>query len=259
ALQTEINTIATYSASTGNAELTQSFTRLQQINTQLSLTVVPATAPATLQLSHLQTYSTSLKKHFEIVVIPNGPANLFTVYLQVEALAAQASPPAAELTARFGDLQTLQTTIGAAGIVPATAPASLTAAILQGYITQLIDHLNTNVDLNTFKQAVKTKTQHARAEFRYYFFVGLALLMDEANNWFFYVLDAVRNEAIRSFMHAHWQGVIPTPNSIAGSNITTNAARQVSHLTEQRDGAGNIGINPYEEYNNHIITRNASP
>ena len=146
-------------------------------------------------------------------------------------------------------------------------------ATLQGYITQLIAHLNTHADFDfvAFKTALRAKTQHVRAAFRYYFFVGLALLVDEVNNHYFYTLDTppgppgtpiLQDEAIRSFMRAQWQGTLPSPNNIAGSTFVTQNSRGISLLYDTNNVgsnvAGNVGINPYEEFSNHLVTENGS-
>ncbi len=260
ALQSEIIVISELASQSAPlaSELSQSYDRLRQISQQLGLPTVPATAPSPLQVTHLQTFAERLKKHFQIVVIPGGPANFYQTYLGVEELAALASPPASDLTQRFNELSAIQGAVGAAGIVPASEPAGLDAATLQSYIQPLIDHLNASADLISFRQAVHTKTQQQRpqvpATFRYYFFIGLTLLVDELNNWCFFALDSQVNPAIRSFMAAHWQGTLPTPNGVAGARMNQNAARQVSMLTET-DAAGNDiaqYINPYPQFDAHI-------
>lgn len=241
------------------SEISQSFSRLQTINTQLSLSTVPATAPSPLQLTHLQTYSERLKKHFEIVVIPNGPASFYQAYIAVEELAAASSQPASELTVRFNELTAVQTAIGAAGIVPASEPPGLDIATLQGYIQPLINHLNTSADLLTFKQAVNAKTQQGLpqvpAAFRYYFFVGLTLFVDEMDNWCYFALNNRRNGAIRSFMRAHWQEPLPTPNNVGVATMNQNAARQFAMLTETNNAGVDVDqyINPYPNYADHIV------
>ena len=263
ALQTEIETIADLAsqASPPAADLTASFNRLHTISQQLSLTTVPATPPASLQVSHLQTYSQQLKRYFEIVTIPNGPDNFYQAYLQIEALAAQASPPAADLSARFQDLKQIQTNIGASGIVPATEPASLTAAQLQGYVVQLTNHLNSTADMVTFQQAVHGKTQHAKAAFRYYFFIGMPLLVDVYHqNAFYYSLGTLSTQAIRSFMHAQWQEPLPAGNHVGTATMAQVNARRISILSEdQHHGPDpNYGgtdldyVNPYPEFDDHI-------
>lgn len=270
ALQTEINTIADLAsqASPTATDLTASFNRLHSISQQLSLTTVPATPPASLQVNHLQTYSQQLQRYFEIVTIPNGPDNLYQAYLQIEALAAQASPLAAELSARLLELQHIQSNdIGAGGIVPATEPAALTAAQLQGYVVQLVDHLNGAADMVTFKQAVHTKTLHANAQFRYYFFIGLPLLVNVYHqNACYYCLGALSTQAIRSFMHAQWHEPLPAGNHVGTATMAQADARRISMLSEDdhhaeegnQDPDPNYGgidrdyVNPYPEFDNHI-------
>jgi hypothetical protein len=269
ALQTEIETIVDLAsqASPPPADLTASFNRLHTISQQLSLTTVPATPPASLQVSHLQTYSQQLKRYFEIVTIPNGPDSLYQAYLQIEALAAQASPPAADLNARFSELQQIQDDIGASGIVPATEPASGTdeerrnyATQLQGYVDQLTNHLNSAADMVTFKDAVHTKTQHARAAFRYYFFIGMPLLIDEYQNEYYYYFNALGNQAIRSFMHAQWQEPLPAGNHVGSATMAQANPRRVSVLSEDQHhgpdprygGTDRYYIDPYPEFDEHI-------
>lgn len=256
ALETERDTVSQMasSGSPTGSELTDSFQRLKQLSQQLSLSTVPSSAPASLQLSHLQTYVEQLRKYFEIVVIPDGPADLYQVYRQVEELAAQSSPPAAQLNQRFQDLSQIQTNIGAAGIVPGSAPSSLSAAQLQGYIDQLIGHLNGSADFIAFKDAVDAKTQHGKAAFRYYFFIGLPLFVDEMNKWCYYYLNGHGNEAIRSFMRAQWQESLPSGNRIGSATMNQDDARRVSILSEEDDTGAEIAhyINPYPEFDDHI-------
>jgi hypothetical protein len=257
ALQSERITIRVLlgQASPVTQELEQSFQRLSQISQELGLTTVPATQPGALQVGQLQTYAEQLKKYFEIVIIPNGPLNLYQVYLQVENLASQSSPVATELDSRFRDMLQIQTNIGATGIVPDQAPSPLSASILQGYIQQLLDHLTSAADLHIWKQNVHTKTRNTLAEFRYYFFVGLPLLVDELNNWFFYYLNAQADPGIRSFMRAHWEENLPAANVIATSTMAQVAARRISMLTKNNVTTGVAEaqyINPYPEFDANI-------
>src|SRR5690606_14408477 len=140
----------------------------------------------------------------------------------------------------------------------ASEPAGLDAATLQGYAQALIEHLNGSADLLTFAQAVHSKTQQSLpqvpAAFRYYFLVGLPLLVDDLNNWCFFTLNTHRNAAIRSFMQAQWQDPLPTPNSVSGATINQEAARQLAMLTEMDNARNELAqfINPYPEYDDHI-------
>jgi hypothetical protein len=254
ALQTEIGTIRELVSQSSpiTRELQQSFQRLLQISRQLSLSTIPAAPPNPLQATHLQTFAQNLKQYFEIVIIPNGPVNLYQVYLQVEA--------ASDLPQRFRDLSQIQNDIGASGIVPATIPSPLDASILRGYIQQLTTHLNNQSDINAFKEAVHTKisppqrSQLPKVAFRYYFFIGLPLLMDVLVDYRFYILNSLANEAIRSFMRAQWQGALPSRNSIARARINQAAARQVSLLTEKDSSNTDTHryFNPYPEFDDNI-------
>ena len=132
----------------------------------------------------------------------------------------------------------------------------------------------------TFKQALHTKVRvtrstaaqqppppdNARSDFRYFFFIGLPLLVEPLGNHFYYALHAHQDEAIRSFMQAQWQEPIPNPNHVNGATMGQNRARMISVLTERgpdpdplADPDATIDIedyvDPYPEFNDHIETR----
>ncbi|MDD4756130.1 MAG: hypothetical protein PHG29_08620, partial [Prolixibacteraceae bacterium] len=193
----------------------------------------------------------------------------------IQQLSGQSSPSSSALLASHNRLHAISTDLGQT-TVPASAPAGLTAAQLSGWASALVTSVDTdiigggnnNTEIETFRQALHAKvnipesddstaTGNGRSDFRYYFFIGLPLLVEPLNNWFFYVLHAQRNEAIRSFMRAHWQDVLPTGNQVAASNINHERARQLSILTERDDTGTDTDdyVNPYPEFNQHIITR----
>jgi len=269
ALLSEFETIAGFSTPVAT-ELGESFQRLRQISSRLGLSTVPATAPSPLSVSHLQTLAERLKKFFEIVIVLGGPAQLYQAYLQVEDLAAQASPAAASLTRLFNDLSGLQTTIGASGLVPNTAPARLEASDLQGYFLPMAAHLESGSDLVSFRRAVANKLNATTAAnplhaanptFRFYFFTGLALIVDEMNDCAFYFLDPLRNGAMRSFMRGQWQGTIPAGNHIESTSAADPNSRRVSLLTETDTSGGDVAnyINPYSEFHAHITELPGGP
>lgn len=193
----------------------------------------------------------------------------------IQLLTAQASPASSDLTASHGRLLAISNDLGQA-IVPANPPAGLTAAQLGVWATALVTHVDTaiigggtnNTEINTFRQALNAKANIAlsndpaaagngRADFRYYFFIGLPLLVEPLNSWFFYILNAHNNVAIRSFMNVHWQDTLPTGNVVAASTIAQQRSRQLSILTERNAAGVDIDnyVNPYPEFNRHIITR----
>ena len=237
--------------------------------------LVPAAAPAGLNAANLQTYCQQLKRYFELVVIPNGPVNLFETFLELEG-----TPTDTRLQASLAILSNIEANIGANGIVATGAEAAHDKATLQQYVQQLGAHLESNADMVTFKQALHTKVRvtrstaaqqppppdNARSDFRYFFFIGLPLLVEPLGNHFYYALHAHQDEAIRSFMQAQWQEPIPNPNHVNGATMGQNRARMISVLTERgpdpdplADPDATIDIedyvDPYPEFNDHIETR----
>lgn len=264
ALQVEIQTIQQLAGQA--SELQQSFQRLRQIS-QLGggLNVVPAAAPAGLNAAHLQTYSRQLKKYFELVIILNGPVNLFETFLELEG-----TPTDTRLQELLAILSDIEANIGANGIVATGAEAAHDKITLQQYVQPLGAHLESNADMVTFKQTLHTKVRvtrstaaqqpeppdNARSDFRYFFFIGLPLLVEPHDNHFYYALHAHQDEAIRSFMRAQWQEPIPNPKHVNVATMGQNRARRISVLTERGPYIDSEDyVDPYPKFNDHIKTR----
>lgn len=247
----------------GTINFTQTIQRISEIFN------LGASLPANATLTRIQ------NKHSAI-------AALQTEKETIQQLTGQASPLAADITASHGRLLAVSNDLGQT-TVPASPPAGLTVAqltawatTLSGFVdTSIIGGGNNNTEINTFRQALRTKVNipesndqtaagNGRSDFRYYFFCGLTLLVDKLNNWCFYSLNTHLNASIRSFMQVHWQDALPSGNLIAASTMNQNRSRQLSVLTEQGvdaitgepDGVDTANyVNPYPEFNQHIITR----
>lgn len=194
----------------------------------------------------------------------------------IQRLAGQATPVVTELESSHQRLHTISQQLGLT-VVPATPPAGLTAAQLQAIATQLQTHFETvviangaanNAEMTTFRQALHAKvrisrstdaaaTGNARSDFRYFFMIGLPLLLEPLNSWFFYILSAHINQALRSFMKANWEDDLPAGNQVGSATAAQDKSRQLSVLTETDDARIDIDdhVNPYPEFNQHIATR----
>lgn len=277
ALQSEFETIQQLASqpSPSAPDLNASYQRLRTISTGQGLTIVPNSAPGGMDAAQLQSWANELSEHFHYTIIRNDPGKhtLHVLPLRAEMENIQqliddgGTPTAGALASSHQNLLNVSIQQGLS-IVPDPAPPGMDLAQLQTWGQQLEAHFQpllntTDTALNTFKMAVHAKVRidrttsigaagNARSDFRYFFFIGLPLLVEPVGHWCFYIFNAVRDDSIRSFMRAQWQDALPGGNSVGTARATHNRARQLSVLSE--DDLDDY-VNPYPDFNDHIITR----
>jgi hypothetical protein len=206
--------------------------------------------------------------------------HLITFKTKSDAVAA--GPAAADLPQLFTDLTTLAGSITVVGFPPPAsplAPVSNLLADIQSSVTRMETYLDTTLDvqLNSFFTAVQGKTAHANARIRYYYNVGLPLLLQSSANPVSFLISvfvgAASNataskllaSALRSWMRIQWTGTATqtaTMNAvIQGLVLTTSSvqddASRVSMLTEDDPDvpATPAGIAPMQAFHDHLVTR----
>jgi hypothetical protein len=210
-------------------------------------------------------------------------SNLATWIPQLDGEIADGST-ATQLTDRFIQFKTIYEAVdrrfsgrgpsAALRVIPATAPAALTVAMLRGYQTQLRAFIDSNAN-SKFQPAKRYLTtalnqvQDNPAKMRYFLGLGLPFLLYDpaatnANLNTLVVLtdnsgpaDSRRqNDAIKYWIRAQWQGNIP---SGLGAGTTFNNSRHTPWLVENRQATTGLStppfvVSPTTEYHNQIVT-----
>jgi len=207
----------------------------------------------------LTTFSTSLLPHIPALrAADRGVAALTTTASQTELNNSNTAVQAVATS-------TSQT-------LPA-APAPVTLLYLQTSIGQLKTHATTHPNIAPFLAAIQTKVTAASGGYLYQLFIGLPLFVQAAaseNTVFYILLQAVQEEAMRSFMRIHWADPLPPGNQVntldpdfndvsqngtGGDTILTDLGRmlQMAALSDDRTGP-HLATNPNFEYHQHIIS-----
>lgn len=223
--------------------------------------------------------------------VPNAAARTRLTKLQPHLVTFQAkkdavagSPTPADLTVLFTDLTTLANKITAIPGFPAPAvplvPASDSLPDIAASVVSIGNHLDTILDaaLDPFFAAVQGRLSHANAKIRYFYNIGLPLLLQSSSTPIDFVIsvrvslvsatDANKtiDAALRSWMRIQWSGDPAQTTAMnkkirdlpLGTSPKRTAASQVSALTE-RDPidvpTSETGIAPMQAFHDHIITR----
>lgn len=195
-----------------------------------------------------------------------------------------AGPVAAQLPQLFTDLTNLVTGItGVPGFeAPAStlAPASASLADIQASVGNIRTHLETKLtsQLNPFFVAVQGRVAHANARIRYYYNIGLPLLLQSSTVPTSFAVSIFMTAAtaavgitltagaLRSWMRIQWTG---TPAQATAMN-TTIRTLLLTNNTQLGEGArvamvseddptdfpnSAAGISPTQAFHDHIVTR----
>jgi len=192
---------------------------------------------------------------------------------------AGAAPTAPQLAQFLADLTNVAAGItGIAGFPaaapPLTPPAAAVLADIQAFATAIGNHVDSllTTNLGAFFTAVQGATGHANARIRYYFNVGLPLLVQSgAQPTSFAILlfasapSTVIADAVRSWMRIQWTGTAAQAAAMNGVitllHITNDAERlaasQVAMLSEDPRGnpAADAGIAPMQKFHDHLVTQ----
>ncbi len=176
-----------------------------------------------------------------------------------------------------GDLNTANTAVQAVatsmGQTLPAAPSPVTLVYLQTSVGQLKTHATTHPNIAPFLAAIQTKVTAAAGGYLYQLFIGLPLFVQAAadeNTIRYIFLQAVREEAMRSFMRIHWADPLPVGNQVntlapnfdgvsqngsGGTTVLTDLGRmlQMAALSNLRTGT-NLATNPNFEFHQHIVS-----
>ncbi|SFF10771.1 hypothetical protein [Nitrosomonas sp. Nm166] len=198
--------------------------------------------------------------------------------------AVAAGPDPAALPGLAADLTTLAGSITGIAGFPAPAnplpPASNSLADIQISVTNIAAHLDTilNNELNTFFTAMQGKIAHANAKIRYWYNIGLPLLIQSSGRPTSFAVTTFVGatnataattlwaHALRSWMRVQWKGTAAQATAmnatISALAIGTDAQRgnvsQVAMLSEQDPidvPTTDAGVCPMQAYNDHLVTR----
>lgn len=208
--------------------------------------------------------------------------HLVTFKTKSDAVAAGPAPAAlpglaADLTALAGSITGIAGFPAPAATLP---PASNSLADIQTSVTNIGTHLDTilNNELNAFFTAMQGKIAHANARIRYWYNIGLPLLIQSSSRptsfavtTFVGAMNATAAStlwanALRSWMRIQWKGTAAqatamnaTISALAiGNDVQRGNASQVAMLSEQDPidvPASDAGICPTQTYNDHLVTR----
>jgi hypothetical protein len=196
--------------------------------------------------------------------------------------AVAAGPAPGDLPGLFTDLTALAGSVAAiTGATPASlAPASNSLADIQASVTNIGNNVDTFLTgaLGAFFTAVQVRIGEGNARLRYFYSIGLPLVLQSASHPSSFVLTifasgvnaAERNgiiaAALKSWMRIQWEG---TPAQMAAMNIVINAmpittdaqrnqaalweivAQDDPSITPTTGGA----ISPTQDFRNHLVTR----
>lgn len=233
----------------------QVITRLQEIFH------IPATSAPT--AAALQAFQTN--------VFPQVVA-LRDADIAISGMTAAATGP--ELQAKVAILTPIATALGQA---LAAAPNPLTLAYVQQARDQLKQFVITQSQINTFFQAVAQKLTDPKAGYRYLLFIGLPLCVQSAaneNGIHLVVLQALRDDALKSWMKIHWAGPVTNAAAIQALNFNWTSGQMLdNHGTADvsddtlfdlgralqaaflaRDRGVEVAVNPMNEYRQHIVS-----
>lgn len=198
--------------------------------------------------------------------------------------AVAAGPAPADLPQLGADLTALAGSITGIAGFPAPAnplpPASNSLADIQTSVTNIAAHLDTilNNELDAFFVAMQGKIAHANAKIRYWYNIGLPLLIQSSTRPTSFAVTTFIGaassgaattmwaNALRSWMRIQWKGTTAqatamnaTISALAiGTNAERGAASQVAMLSEQDPidvPTSTTGICPMQAYNDHLVTR----
>lgn len=144
-------------------------------------------------------------------------------------------------------------------IIPATAPASLTPAVIRDFQTALKTFIDTHArsrfrPFKRFINAALTNTQDGPAKMRYFLCLGLPFLLYDplANNSNVNIIIAYQdgaavtnrrqNEAIKYWIRSQWRGIIPAN---LGDGTTFDGSRQTPWLVENHQPGANLTLAPF--------------
>ena len=220
--------------------------------------------------------------------IPNTAARTRLTKLQTHLVtfktksdAVAAGPSAAELTVLFADLTTLANKITAIPGFPAPSsplkPASDSLPDVAASVISIRNHLDIilDADLNPFFTAVQGRLSHPNAKIRYFYSIGLPLLLQSSATPVDFVVsvrvsasDANKTiaAALRSWMRIQWSGDPAQTTAMnkkikdlpLGTGLQRTAASQVSMVSERDpiDFPGSAaGIAPMQAFHDHIIIK----
>ncbi len=217
--------------------------------------VAPASVPSAAALTTLDTFLTAKL---------NGWApHLLAV--------ANTTTPAAQLTALFNQLRTINNDLGQS-VVPAAPPATLTGEIITGYQTALVTFLEANqlAPARQFMDAVKARIEDAADPgLRYYMLqIGLPVFifgtteMEDANHAVtvthnrLVVLGGANADAeYRLWPPLLWAEPLPAGNRFGSMHVTDTDATHLQMMVE-RGAAGPTGVAtcPHPDYMDKVRT-----
>ncbi len=204
------------------------------------------------------------------------------VTFKTKSDAVAAGPAPAALPQLFTDLTGLSGSIAPIiGVTPASlAPASNSLSDIQFSVT----NIGTNVDmflngaLGAFFTAVQVRVGQGNARLRYYYTIGLPLVLQGASHPSSFVMtifasganateqNGIVSAALKSWMRIQWTG---TPAQIAAMNtmitamaITNDTQRNRASqwaMVAEDDPANtpttDAGLSPTQDFRNHLVTR----
>ncbi|HEV7242539.1 MAG TPA: hypothetical protein VGQ36_25135, partial [Thermoanaerobaculia bacterium] len=217
---------------------------------------------------------------------PNAAARLRLNQLQphiatfrtiAAAMAAAAAPTQPQVDQFLADLTNVANSIAAiVAPAPPFAPPAAGAllAAVQLFATAIRVHLDTVLaaDLNAFFAAVQAAAAHANARIRYFYNVGLPLLVQSSGTPTAFALTtftgattpAIQDAALRSWMRIQWSGTAAQAaamNAVIAAPFNnaqrSEAARvlMVSELDPVAFPASPAAIHPTPAFHGHIIPR----
>jgi hypothetical protein len=216
-----------------------------------------------------------------------GRLNLLQPHLvtfKTKSDAVAAGPAPAALTQLAADLTALAGSIAGIAGFPAPAaplpPASASLADIQTSVTNIGGHLDTilNNELNPFFAAIQAKAAHVNVKIRYYYNIGLPLLLQSSSqptsfavSTFIGAISALAAntlaaDVLRSWMRIQWKGSAAQAtvmNTVIQSFAITNDtqrtnASQVSMLSREDPidvPTTEAGICPTQTFHDHLVTR----
>ena len=202
-----------------------------------------------------------------------------------EAITNASSPNQTEIDQFVTQISSLVTAItGISGftapstpIVPSPLPGSVTHSNVETYAGNLRTYIDglLNTDLDAFFTAIEAQIGHTNAEIRYCFNIGSPIIIKSESHpprfKLVVMVNATSNpggraslvKAIKAWMKIQWQGSsahsTDMNNHINGLSINANssssiaAAARSSMLVETEDPASDSAINPFEEFQDHIV------
>ncbi len=249
------------------------YQELNTIDGALSQSIVPDTAPATITIAIVTDLANKLQRHIEDNVIHIIPSNLLTEEAAIQAMSSGSTGAAGDNS--FTNLQSIQTAIGASGIVPATNPntGALTKTQLQAWADQLRQHIIQNAPLQQFADAIRNElTGGDIAKFRYLFLIGAHFVVQKTGDHRYYIYNPNLQDGVKSAMLSQWETNPSIENfvlalqvnwqagsNLSGTNIDGLRALQtpsVDNLPDFNAGIDPSLINPlcpFPEYHQRII------